>query len=75
MVFGWHDGPVPGAGHIMVAHGYDGDFIEILDPWPPCQGQSRLISYDEYVNGNNPGTSNHWHDFFRFAPRNLSKAP
>jgi hypothetical protein len=61
VAFSWHTGE--GTGHIMVANGYVHDFIEILDPWGPCTGDSRAISYEEYVNGNNLDSS-HWDDFY-----------
>jgi len=56
----------PGSGHIMVAYGYTGDQIEIADPWAPCAGMKRTITYDTYVNGPTAGSSQHWDDFYGF---------
>lgn len=51
--------------HMMVAYGYEsiGDsvFIYAYDPWQPCEGDKKLISYDEYVEGPD---HTHWDDFY-----------
>ena len=56
-------------GHMMVAHGYqtvDGtDFVSILDPWSPCNGDARIITYAHYVSGPN---YSHWDDFYQVRP-------
>lgn len=54
-----------GGGHMMVIYGYaelDGvRYVMVHDPWPPNQGATRTIPYDDYVAG--PGYS-HWDDYF-----------
>jgi hypothetical protein len=62
VAFSWHwDG---GGGHMMVAYGYvtigGVDYVGVKDPWPPCTGVTRWITYDAWVDG--PGYS-HWDDF------------
>jgi hypothetical protein len=55
-----------GGGHVMVARGYQTvngvNFVEILDPWAPCNGDARLITYDFYVAS--VGDHTHWDDFW-----------
>ena len=62
--FTWH---WPGeGGHVMVAKGFvvvDGvRYVAILDPWAPCIGGERIITYDYYVSS--PGHHTHWDDFY-----------
>jgi hypothetical protein len=53
-------------GHMMVAKGYvtlNGvNYVDILDPWSPCVGDERLITYDFYVA--DPADHVHWDDFY-----------
>lgn len=62
VAYSWHWNG--GGGHMMVANGYvtvEGtNYVSILDPWAPCQGDARIITYDAYVSG--PGYT-HWDDF------------
>lgn len=55
-----------GGGHMMVATGFvtvDGtDYVAITDPWAPCTGDTRLITYAAYVSGTG---YTHWDDFYR----------
>lgn len=50
-----------GVGHVVVVSGYrvvNGiRFVRITDPWDPCDGESRSITYEEYSNS---GTTDHW---------------
>ena len=50
----------------MVANGYaviNGDrYVSILDPWAPCQGDLRLITYDFY--NESAGDHTHWNDYY-----------
>jgi hypothetical protein len=62
--FTWHwDG---GGGHMMVANGYvtlDGtNYVSILDPWAPCAGDARILTYAAYVSGSG---YTHWDDYYR----------
>ena len=49
---------------MMVATGYVTvggiDYVSILDPWAPCAGDSRIITYAAYVSGSG---YTHWDDF------------
>jgi hypothetical protein len=62
--FSWHWNG--GGGHMMVAYGYvslaSGRYVAILDPWSPCNGDTRIITYEAYVSGT---TYSHWDDFYR----------
>ena len=59
----WHHNG--GGGHMMVAVGYrqigDLRFVEIIDPWSPCIGESKYITYDSYVS---PSGKTHWDDYY-----------
>jgi hypothetical protein len=53
-----------GVGHVLVIYGYaelgsSGSmrYLFLKDPWSPCNGQDRSITYDEYSNS---GTTDHW---------------
>lgn len=65
ITWAWNDG----GGHMMVANGYDtinnGRWVHILDPWPPLFGDSRTISYEEYVEG---AKYSHWDDYYAVTP-------
>jgi hypothetical protein len=67
VAFTWRTGPT--SGHIMVAHGYVGDLIWVADPWPMCTGMTRLIDYETYDHGEEPGTTSHWDDFYGIAEK------
>jgi hypothetical protein len=53
-------------GHVLVMKGYlnlnGGRWVVLNDPWSPCQGQVRLITYDEYVDPS--GTATHWNTWY-----------
>ena len=53
-------------GHVLVVKGYLSLFgtryVVLNDPWAPCQGQVRLITYAEYVDPS--GTATHWDTWF-----------
>ena len=63
VAFSWHWSG--GGGHMMVATGYvtvaGTDYVSILDPWAPCTGDSRIITYSAYVSGSG---YTHWDDFY-----------
>jgi hypothetical protein len=65
VAFTWRLGS-PNAGHIMIAYGYDGSDISIADPLRPCVGSTGVIPFHIFQNGNNPGTTEHWIDFYGF---------
>jgi hypothetical protein len=62
--FTWHW--VGTGGHMMVAHGYqtinEVNYVSVRDPWPPCVGDSYIITYDYYVAS--PGHHTHWDDYY-----------
>jgi len=62
--FTWHW--PGGGGHMMVSMGYktqDGtNFVEMIDPWSPCVGDHKFITYDYYVQS--PGHHTHWDDYY-----------
>lgn len=57
---------IGGGGHMMVARGYstqDGiNYVAILDPWQPCVGEEKIITYDEY--NARLGDHTHWNDYY-----------
>jgi hypothetical protein len=60
-----------GVGHVVVIYGFIEDganrSLLIADPWAPCTGQIRVLSYPEYTNSM---TTNHWVTMY-----NVTKAP
>jgi hypothetical protein len=67
-----------GGAHMMVAYGYaeaidlpfvhlEGSFVFIRDPWEPCHGDSRLITYAEFVA--RAGHHTHSRDYFDIRRR------
>ena len=63
VAFSWHWNG--GGGHMMVAYGFVSvagvNWVAIHDPWSPCVGDTRLITYAAWVAGT--GYS-HWDDFY-----------
>lgn len=58
-------------GHVLVIKGYitvaGTNYVVLNDPWPPCVGSERLITYAEY---NDPaGSSTHWSTFYNIAKK------
>jgi hypothetical protein len=55
-----------GGGHMMVAHGFltvNGENkVRVLNPWPPCEGTTIVIAYDDFVA--RAGEYTHWNDFY-----------
>lgn len=53
-------------GHVVVVKGYlnllGARWVVINDPWAPCQGQVRLITYDQYADPS--GTATHWDTWY-----------
>lgn len=56
-----------GVGHVLVIYGYaeigDDKFLSLKDPWSPCNGTDRFITYQEYSNS---ATHNHWETAYSF---------
>jgi len=60
-----------GVGHVLVVYGYaelgsSGSmrYLFLKDPWSPCNGQDRAITYDEYSNS---GTTDHWSTMYNIT--------
>ena len=53
-------------GHMMVITGFSTvggtNYVHINDPWAPCLGDTRIITYDEYVSASD---HTHWDDFHK----------
>jgi len=53
-------------GHVLVIKGYltlaGTNYLVLNDPWAPCAGQERIITYAEYADP--AGTSTHWSTFY-----------
>lgn len=53
-------------GHVLVIKGYvtlaGTNYLVLNDPWAPCSGQERLITYDEYADP--AGTGTHWNTWY-----------
>lgn len=58
-------------GHVVVVKGYISvngtDYVILNDPWAPCTGQERLITYAEYADP--AGTATHWATFHNIAKK------
>ena len=59
-----------GGGHVMVAIGYSSvsgtNYVSIKDPWAPCEGDARIVTYAAYVAGSG---YTHWDDFYQIHRR------
>ncbi len=51
---------------MMVAKGYltlaGVNYVDILNPWAPCQGDEEIITYDRY--NADPADHTHWDDYY-----------
>jgi hypothetical protein len=58
-------------GHVLVIKGYitvaGTKYVILNDPWAPCVGSERLITYDEYVDP--AGAKTHWSTFYNIAKK------
>ncbi|NNE75480.1 MAG: hypothetical protein HKN31_00200 [Pricia sp.] len=65
-VLGFAYGTPGVVGHVVAVKGYVSvggtQYVVLNDPWSPCNGSERLITYDEYVNP--AGTSTHWRTWY-----------
>jgi len=56
-------------GHVVVIKGYvtagGTDWVVLNDPWAPCVGSERLISYDQYKDP--AGTATHWNTWYNIS--------
>jgi len=58
-------------GHVLVIKGYISvagvDYLVLNDPWAPCVGAERLITYNEYADP--AGSSTHWTTFYDLSKK------
>lgn len=60
-----------GVGHVLVIKGYvtvgGTNYLVLNDPWAPCVGSERLITYEEYADP--AGSATHWDTFYNVAKK------
>lgn len=53
-------------GHVVVIKGYltlsGTNYVVLNDPWAPCSGQERIITYDQYADP--AGSATHWNTWY-----------
>jgi hypothetical protein len=58
-------------GHVVVIKGYVSvagiDYVIVNDPWNPCSGSERAITYDEYADP--AGTATHWRTWYNIEKK------
>jgi hypothetical protein len=58
-------------GHVLVVKGYitlaGTNYLVLNDPWAPCNGEERIITYNEYADPT--GTSTHWTTFYNIEKK------
>ena len=58
-------------GHVVAVKGYftlnGTNWVVLNDPWSPCEGEERMITYDEYVNPT--GASTHWSTWYNISKK------
>lgn len=58
-------------GHVLVIKGYitvgNTNYVILNDPWSPCEGEERLITYEQYADP--AGSSTHWSTFYDLAKK------
>jgi len=71
-----------GGGHIMVASGFiedarleeNGRLVLVQDPWPPCIGDTYLLTYEAWVGSDETGRR-HWRDYWNLRVEEVPQAP
>ncbi len=70
-VMGYAYGQTDVVGHVLVIKGYitvgSTKYVILNDPWSPCAGEERLITYDEYVDP--AGAKTHWNTWYNIAKK------
>ncbi len=60
-----------GIGHVLVIKGYatinGTNYLVLNDPWSPCTGSQRTITYEEYADPT--GSVNHWDTYYNIAKK------
>ena len=58
-------------GHVVVIKGYVSvgttNYVILNDPWGPCNGQERLLTYAEYADPS--GSATHWNTWYDIAKK------
>lgn len=58
-------------GHVVVIKGYvtvaGTNYVVLNDPWSPCEGSERMITYDEYVDP--AGDRTHWKTWYKISKK------
>lgn len=67
----WAYGTSGVVGHVVIVKGYltlsGTNYVVLNDPWAPCTGQERIITYAEYTDP--AGTSTHWRTWYNIAKK------
>lgn len=70
-VLGFAYGTPGVVGHVVAVKGYvkvgETNYVVLNDPWPPCEGSERLITYEEYTDP--AGTSTHWSTWYDISKK------
>ena len=63
-------------GHVLVIKGYitlaGTNYLVLNDPWSPCIGEERIITYEEYQDPSGPmpaDSTTHWTTFYNIAKK------
>lgn len=58
-------------GHVVIIKGYitvgTTRYVVLNDPWAPCRGEERLITYEAYADP--AGTGTHWNTWYNVAKK------
>lgn len=58
-------------GHVLVIKGYitlaGTNYLVLNDPWSPCNGEERIITYEQYADP--AGSSTHWSTFYNIEKK------
>lgn len=58
-------------GHVLVVKGYitlnGTNYLVLNDPWSPCSGEERIITYDQYADP--AGSATHWNTWYNIAKK------
>jgi len=70
-VLGYAYGQPEVIGHVVVIKGYVSvgatNYVVINDPWAPCDGEERLLEYNEYVDPTGP--TSHWSTMYKISKK------
>ncbi len=65
-VMGYAYGTSGVVGHVVAVRGYvtvgNTNYVVLNDPWAPCHGSERLLTYEEYADPS--GTATHWNTWY-----------